>query len=150
MRPFQELCRTAEQLSAEEYAGIVVEKSAKILPALHALTGNAVDATSIFASFLIASVYADGKLDETEYAALLPVLRLCFGDEFDYDAAKAVVREFSPEGKEMKKLVDEMVDFLGMLSDELKDDIVILSLLVCAIDGKVSLREKLYIKQLMR
>ena len=42
-----------------------------------------------------------------------------------------------------------MVDILGLLSDELKDDIVIICLMICAIDGKVSLKEKKWIKQLI-
>ena len=99
---------------------------------------------------MIASVYADGKLDESEYLLLMPALKLFFGDDFDYGSAKALVKAFRPEGRELKKVVDDMVDLLGGLSDELKEDIITVCLLICAVDGKISLREKKYIKQLIR
>ena len=43
-----------------------------------------------------------------------------------------------------------MVDILGELDDELKDDIVIVCMMICAIDGKISLKEKNWIKQLIK
>ena len=56
----------------------------------------------------------------------------------------------APEQRELKKSVDEMVDVLGLLSDDLKDDIITVCLLICAVDGKVSLRERNWIKQLIK
>ncbi len=150
MKPFRELCKIVEQLSPEEYTAIVTEKTAKIMPALHAVTNDFDSALGMFAAFIMASVYSDGKLDEAEYELLLPVMKPLFGEDFDYASAKAVVKAFKPEGRELKMLVDRLVDLLGLLSDDLKDDIVILCLLVCAIDGKVTAKEKNYIKQLIR
>ena len=43
-----------------------------------------------------------------------------------------------------------MVDILGMVSVELKTDIILVCLMVCAIDGHVSRKEKKWIKQLIR
>lgn len=54
------------------------------------------------------------------------------------------------EQREMKKVVDEMVDVLGILSDDLKNDIVLVCMLICAVDGKISLKEKSWIKQLLK
>ncbi len=150
MKPFNELCKIAEQLNSDEYTAIVIEKTSNIMPALRAVTDDPDSALEMLAAFIMASVYADGKLDEAEYELLLPVMKPLFGDDFDYESAKAVVKAFKPEGKELKQLVDRLVDLLGLLSDELKDDIVILCLLICAIDGKVTTKEKNYIKQLIR
>lgn len=150
MKEFNELCKMAENLNLGQYAEVLTEKTATILPALYELTGSGEEAAKTFASFLIASVYADGKLDESEYLLMMPALKLFFGSDFDFEDAKALVKYMKPEGKELKKLVDEMVDMLGLVSDELKNDIVLVSLLICAIDGKVTAREKRYIKQLIR
>lgn len=149
MKSFNELCKFAENLNPVEYAAIITEKSIKILPALNAVTGNVTDTAGLFASFLMASIYADGKLDEAEYELMLPMLKLLFGSEFDYDAAKALARTFRPEGREIGKAVNEIVGILGKVDEELKSDIILVCLLICAIDGKITLREKNYIKQLM-
>lgn len=150
MNDFNKICKLVESLDPLEYATVITAKTVKIMPALCELSNDKIDAVGTFASFLIASVYADGKLDESEYLLMLPMLKLCFGADFDYDSAKALVKAFKPEGKELKNLVDEIVDILGEVSPELKDDIITVCLLVCAIDGKISLKEKNYIKQLIR
>lgn len=150
MNEFNKLCKEVENLNPLDYAAIIVEKTAKIMPALRILTDDPAESVGVFASFLIASVYADGKLDEAEYLLILPALKLCFGEDFDYESAKAVVKAFKPEGKELKKVVDGVVDLLGMISEDLKDDVIILCLLICAIDGKITLKEKNFIKQLIR
>jgi len=150
MSDFNKLCKEVESLNPLEYAGIITAKTAKILPALHALSDDESDGITLLASFMIASVYADGKLDEAEYLLMLPMLKLFFGDDFDYETAKATVKAFRPEGREMKRTVNAVVDMLGMISEDLKDDIIIVCLLICAVDGKISLKEKQYIKQLIR
>ena len=45
--------------------------------------------------------------------------------------------------------MDLMVDMLGLVSPELKEDIVVLCLLVCAVDGKVSRKERKWIEKLV-
>lgn len=150
MNEFNQICKLVESLDPIEYATVVAAKTAKIIPALREYSDDKLDRVGMFAAFLMASVYADGKLDEAEYLMIMPMLKLCFGEDFDYDAAKALVKAFKPEGKELKAIVNCLVDIIGLFDDELKDDIITLSLLVCAIDGKISLREKKYIKQLIR
>ena len=150
MNEFNKICKLVESLDPVEYGTVVTAKTAKIIPALHQYSDDTADCVGMFASFLIASVYADGKLDESEYLLMMPMLKICFGADFDYEAAKALVQAFKPEGKEIKKIVNCLVDVIGQFDDELKDDIITLSLLVCAVDGKISLKEKRYIKQLIR
>lgn len=114
------------------------------------ITQDGETGVEIFASFIFGAIAADGRLSETEYAVLSPLLHAFFGDELDYETCKKAFRQMRPEQKELKKTVDEMVDVLGLLSDDLKDDIITACLLICAVDGKVSLREKNWIKQLMK
>lgn len=150
MKNFNELCATVEELDPLEYGITIAAKTAKIKHALDELTEDPEQSEAMLAAFLIASVYADGKLDESEYLLMMPALKLFFGEDFDYDSAKALVKEFKPEGKELKRIVDYVVDLLGEVSEDLKNDIIIVCLLICAIDGKVTTKEKNYIKQLIR
>ena len=150
MNDFNKICKIVEELNPLEYTAVATAKALKIIPALKEISDDDFDGVEMFATFLIASVYADGKLDEAEYLLMMPMLKLCFGPDFDYEGAKRLVRAFRPEGRELKKVVDDFVDKIGEFDEELKDDIISLSLLICAIDGKITLKEKNYIRQLIR
>ncbi len=149
MNEFKQICREAEALDPVEYGAILAEKTAKIMPALHALTRDPAESAMMLAAFMIGSVYADGKLDEAEYELMKPMLEAFFGQEVNFEQAKKVVKAFSPEGKELKRVVDYVVDLLGELDEELKADIITVCLLICAIDGKISKKEEKYIRQLI-
>lgn len=149
MREFDELCKTVENMDVLSYSAVLAEKSLEILPALKEITEDDIDAISIFATFIIGSVVADGKIKEEEYLLLYPMLHVFFGDTVNYEDCKKIAREFRKEGKELKKYLDYIIDIFGLISDELKEDIIIVCLLICAIDGKISIKEKSWIKQLM-
>lgn len=53
------------------------------------------------------------------------------------------------ENKELKNVTAKMIDILALLSDDLKNDIVIICMMICAIDGKISSKEKKWIMQLI-
>ncbi|MBO4357705.1 MAG: TerB family tellurite resistance protein, partial [Candidatus Methanomethylophilaceae archaeon] len=53
------------------------------------------------------------------------------------------------DAKDDRVIIDYMVDILGEVSPELKADIIIITMLVCAVDGKISYKEKKWIKQLL-
>lgn len=150
MKDFNELCRSVEELSPLEYAAVLGRTSLKIMPAIRAFSEDGRTCAEVLAAFVIASVYADGKLDESEYLLMAPLLKAFFGEDFDFEDAKKLAKEGRKEGRAVKKEVDYLVDFLGTLSEELKGDIIFACLLMCAVDGKVSLKEKSYIRQLMR
>ena len=150
MKDFNELCKAVEELDPLEYAAVLGKYSLRILPVIRAFSEDGLDCAETFASFLIASVYADGKLDDTEYAVMSPLLHAFFGEDFDFESAKKLMKLFRREGKEIKKEVNYLVDFLGTVSEDLKSDIIFVCLLICAVDGKISLKEKAYIKQLIR
>lgn len=150
MKDFNELCRSVEELSPLEYAAVLGRTSLKIMPAIRAFSEDGRTCAEVLSAFVIASVYADGKLDESEYLLMAPLLKAFFGEDFDFEDAKKLAKEWRKEGRAVKKEVDYLVDFLGTLSEELKGDIIFACLLMCAVDGKVSLKEKAYIRQLMR
>ena len=150
MSEFDRLCKEFENIEYEEYALLLREKSMKVLPALSVITQNGLSGIEIFGSFITAAVVADGKLAEEEYNLLYPMLTMFFGENLDYEGCKKAVSEMAQENKELKKLTNEMVDVLGILSKDLKEDIIIICMIICAVDGKISLREKLWIKQLIK
>lgn len=149
MKEFDRICKEFEQLDVKNYASILTEKSRKIVPALAELSHDGITGVTVFATFILGAIAADGKLSEEEYLLCYPLIRVFFGNEIDYDDAKRVMKKLKTEREQLKKDVDDMVDLLGELSDELKDDIVIVCMMICAIDGKISPKEKKWIKQLI-
>lgn len=150
MREFNLICKEFEQLDSLSYGVILAKKSAKILPALKNITKDGLTGAAIYSTFILGAIVADGRISEEEYALCYPLLRSFFGEEIDYNDVKKAVKLLKTESKELKRNVDEMVDILGELDDELKDDIVIVCMMICAIDGKISLKEKNWIKQLIK
>ncbi len=150
MREFDRLCKEFEEMDSFSYSVILTEKSAKVIPALSVVMDDGLSGVAIFAMFVMAAIAADGRLSEEEYALCYPLLHAFFGDEIDYEKTKSVVKQFKREGKELKKVANEMVDIFGQLSEDLKDDIIIICMMICAVDGKISLKEKNWIKKLIK
>ena len=150
MKGFNELCKEFEEMDVVTYSDILVEKSATILPALEVITQDGLTGTSIFLDFIMGAIAADGRLSEEEYLLVEPMLKSFFGDAIDYESCKKIFKASKKENKALKSDVDEMVDMLGLLSDDLKADIIIVCMLICAIDGKISLKEKNWIKKLIK
>ena len=150
MKEFNKLCKEFEEMDAGTYNTVLDELSARIIPALELITADGIKGELIFARFLMGAIVSDGKLSASEYLFMEPMLKRFFGSTVDFDYCKTLIKENRTMGKELKNEVDYMVDVLGMLSDDLKNDIITVCLMVCAVDGKVSLREKRWIKQLIR
>ncbi len=149
MRRFYEICKEVEKMDVLTYSTVLAEKSLKILPVLNEITEDEIEATTIFATFIMGSIVADGKIQEEEYILLYPMLYTFFGDSVDYEDCKEIAKEFKQEGKELKQYIDYIVDIFGLISDELKEDIITVCLLICAIDGNISAKEKNWIRQLI-
>lgn len=149
MKEFNRLCKEFEEMDAGKYGVILDELASRIIPALAVITNDGLRGELIFARFLMGAVVSDGKLSENEYMFMEPTLRRFFGDSVDFEYVKTLIKENKTAGKELKNEVDCMVDTLGLLSEDLKNDIVTVCLMVCAVDGKVSMKEKRWIKQLI-
>lgn len=149
MKDINELCQEIEQLEKENYLSILKLYSDKVIPELRELSADDFDCKQNFEMFILACLYADGRLQEEEFTYLSPLLYSFFGEIKDYKTAKRFFKDCKEEGSELKLLVEEFVDFIGGLNPRLKEDIVYVCLLICAVDGKVSLEEKKFIKQLI-
>ena len=151
MFEFNKLCRAFEQMDPQTYNAVIAEKSVAIIAALTAITKDGMDGMKIYTNFILCSIAADGKLDEAEYQILKPAFEALAGKEVPYEDAVAIFNEAGLNRPgEYKKVVDEMVDILGMISLDLKRDIIIVCMMICAVDGKISRKEKKWIKQLIR
>lgn len=150
MKSFDQLCKEFETLDPISYGVILTEKSMRVLPALAEISADGLTGSAIFSTFVLGAVAADGKLTEEEYALTEPLFKLFFGENVRFEDCRAVIRAMRRESKELKKAVDEMVDLFGLISEDLKAEIILVCMMICAIDGKISLAEKLWIKQLIK
>ena len=148
MFEFKKICNEFEKLTIIERGVILTEKSVKILSKLKALNNEKVDPLIAYATFVLGSIMADGKVNEQEYILIYPSLLKVFGDRFDFNSIKKALEKDYDGKKLIKDYVKEFTDIIDKEDEELLDDIVILTLCIVSIDGKVSLREKKYIKRL--
>lgn len=150
MSDFDNLCKQLEEMDPETFVQIFNQKSVDVLNALMGLSADGKDGVTAYMQFILASVAADGKLTEEEFVLLKPMFDRTAEKSVTYEEGVAIFKEWGLDQPEaMKTVVDTMVDIIGLVDEDLKDDIVLLCLLVCAIDGEVSQEEKDWIKQLV-
>ena len=149
MATFSELCKKLEELDSETFNAVFNKKSTDVLTGLTALSdGNA--AINAYLHFILASVAADGVLDESEFRLLKPMFDNMDGQDVSYERAKEMFSEMGlDQPGAYQEVVDTMLDIIGEVSEEMKDDIVMLCLMTCAVDGTISDKEKAWIKQLV-
>lgn len=146
MFEFKKVCDSFEKLSAVERGLLIAEKSATVLAKLRGLSIVGIDPVGVLAGFMIGSVAADGKINEEEYLLIYPALVKTFGDDFNF----ATIKESFRRDKDVKRLIadytEKMLSIFSFLDEELKWDVVTLCLCVTSIDGRITLREKRYIR----
>ena len=150
MSDFDMLCKQLEEMDPETFVQIFNQKSVNVISALADLTADGKDGVTAYMQSILASVAADGKLSEEEYVLLKPMFDRAAKKDTTYEEGKQLFQEMGlDDPAAYKDIVDTMVDIIGLVDEDLKDDIVLLCLLVCAIDGEVSDEEKDWIRQLV-
>ena len=149
MTEFDDLCREAEDIDFETRCAILKGKSQEILPLLSEKSEDGESGADILSTFLFSAMAADGRLSEEEYDLLYPLLSSFLGDKINYTDAKKAVGAMRKENREMKKISEDMVGVLAEFSEDLRREIVLVIMMICAADGKISLSEKLWIKKLL-
>ena len=149
MSDFDTLCKQLEQMDSATFADIFSEKSDDVISALVALTADGKDGVTAYLQFILASVAADGVLSKPEYLLLKPMFDRMADKDTTYEEAVEIFNGLGLDKPEAyKDIIDTMVDIIGLVDEDMKDDIVLLCLLVCAIDGEVTKEEKDWIRQL--
>ena len=149
MSEFDELCREAEDIDFETRCAILKGKSQEILPLLSEKSEDGESGADILSTFLFSAMAADGRLSEEEYDLLYPLLSSFLGEKINYTDAKKAVGAMRKENREMKKISEDMIGILAEFSEDLRREIVLLIMMICAADGKISLSEKMWIKKLL-
>lgn len=149
MFEFNKVMKDYESLNAIERGLMLTGKSVSILAKLSALDIDGIDPVETLASFIIGSVVADGKLHEKEYLLIYPALVKVFGSDFDYESIKKEFEADKDGRKDIAGYTTDLLRVLGTVDETLYEDVIILCLCVVTIDGKVSLREKNYVKRLI-
>ena len=149
MTEFDELCKEAEDIDFETRCAILRGKSDELLPLLSAKSEVGESGADILSLFLLSAMTADGRLTEEEYKLLHPLLESFLGENINYNDAKKAVSSMRKENREMKKISEEMVSVLAEFSEDLRKEIVLVIMMICAADGKISLLERSWIKRLL-
>ena len=136
-------------MDSEKYAQIFSDISDDVIMELTALTADGKDGITAYMQFVLASVAADGVLSKPEFTLLKPWFDRMTDKDTTYEEAVEIFNGLGLDEPDVyKDIIDTMVDIIGLVSEEIKDDIVLLCLLVCAIDGEITDKEKDWIKQL--
>lgn len=137
-----------EKLSAVERRHLLEEKSIAVLEELHSLRIPGLAPEDILAGFMIGSVVADGKIKESEYLLIYPALVRTFGADYDFITVKRSFLKNRDGMKIIETYTDQMLTILRFSDENLKQDVITLCLCVMSVDGKISLKEKRYLRTL--
>ena len=130
MFEYIEKCKKFEKLSTFDRFALLANKSLIVTNNLSKLGFNVNESLSLIATFILGSIVSDGEVNEKEYLLMYPALLRTFGDNFDFDSIKEA---FKNDFKTRK---------------ELKEDIIDICFAIVTIDGKLSLKERIYMRKL--
>ena len=108
------------------------------------------DPVKTLVTFIIGSVVSDNSINEKDYLYIYPSLVKAFGNDFDFISAKQAIGLAKDIKKEITKYTKEMISIISVCDEALAADIISLCLLITSVDGKISLKEKRYIRQLCK
>lgn len=150
MFEFQKLCNEVENLNPAERAALIGEKSLKVIKGLRELDIEGLDPVLTLASFVVGSAVSDGVISEKGYLFIYPSLEKAFGGECNLAEIKQNFKVSKNVQKAIEELTRELIGILAEADELLANDIIMLCLLVTSVDGKVTLKEKRYVKQLCK
>ena len=149
MFEFKKLCNELEALNPVERGVILAEKSVSVIKGLSGLE-IPLDPVKTLVTFIIGSVVSDSSINEKDYLYIYPSLVKAFGNDFDFISAKQAIGLAKDIKKEIMKYTKEMISIINVCDEALATDIISLCLLITSVDGKISLKEKRYIRQLCK
>lgn len=149
MFEFKKLCNELEKLNPIERGALLLERSVSVVRGLRALD-LPIDPVATLVAFITGSAVSDGAFDEKDYLYIYPSLVKAFGKDVDLMSAKQVLQT----AKDIKKVIAEdaeaLMSVIAACDESLAREVIELCLLVTSVDGKISLKEKRYIRKLCR
>lgn len=149
MFEFRKLCNELEKLNPIERGALLADKSVTVVRKLHALD-LPFDPVKTLVAFIIGSAVSDETFNEKDYLYIYPSLVQAFGSDFDFVTAKQALQLAKDVKKELEKDTQELLGVLAVCDQDLATDIIALCLLVTSVDGKISVKEKRYIRKLCK
>ncbi|MCR5061255.1 MAG: hypothetical protein K6A80_09560 [Saccharofermentans sp.] len=140
MFEFEKLCHQYEDLTYEQRRDELEQLSQRIVPALMLLP-NGLEAFKILVR---AACAADGELQGSEYTLVASATGLDIG----YENAENLVKNTNP--KALRELADIIVDVFGGLDISIKADMVSFMLCIVSADNRITLKESMFIKKLLK
>lgn len=150
MFEFQKLCSEVEKLTPADRGLLVADKALTVVRGLKALDIPGLDAVGTLLGFIVGSAVSDGTWIEKDYRRIYPVLVELFGDTYSVPNVKRALRASKDIKKDIKEYTKQVHSIITSVDEQLGADVVMLCLLVVSADGKVSLKERNYIRQLCR
>ncbi len=148
MFEFQKLCNEVEALDPAHRAALIAEKAVSVIAGVHALGIDGIDPVETLAAFVIGSVVSDGVVSEKDLLGIEPSLVKAFGEACDLYGIEHSFKVSKDVKKEIANYTQAVHSIVWAADEQLAADIVLLCLLLTSVDGKVSLKEKRYVKQL--
>lgn len=148
MFEYIEKCKKFEKLSTFDRFALLANKSFIITNKLSELGLNVNDSLSLIATFILGSIVSDGEVNEKEFLLMYPALLRTFGDNFDFDSIKEAFQNDFKTRNELKNYLKDILSLLNSVSNELKEDIIDICFAIVTIDGKLSLKERIYMRKL--
>lgn len=149
MFEFNKLCNELEKLNPVERGVMLAEKSVTVVKGLQELN-LPFNPVETLVTFIVGSAVSDGAFNEKDYLYIYPSLVKAFGSDFDFVSAKQALQFAKDIHKEISKYTKDLMSVINECDEELANDIISLCLLVTSIDGKISLKEKRYIRKLCK
>lgn len=149
MTDFEILCKQFESLDPASYSSVFEEKSIRVVKALEEISEEGETSLDVFKLFVIEAVTSDGKLEKEEFELIRPALETMTGKDLHYKDVKARFEERKKENEDDRHVIQQMRDILNKVDDDLKNDIILVIMMICAVDGEISFKEKLWIKEVV-
>ena len=150
MLEFKKMCHEIEALTPEERISLLVERSLVVVKRLHELNIEGIDPVDTLVSFLVGSVVADGSISEKDYLRIYPSLEKAFGEFCNLASIKTKYKVSKDTRKEITKYAQELLNIISEADEELCYDILTICLLVTSTDGKITLKEQNYLRQICK
>lgn len=141
MFEFESMCKAFEDMSNGERKLYLQEQSIILV---NAFDKFGTDGVQMFLYFMAVACGADGKLSPEEYSLLQEVAPF----QLKYSEAETLVKQFS--SKQQKEKATWISELVGEFSEEIQDVIIRFCLCFCSADNKVNLRERNFIKSLIK
>ena len=149
MKSLNELCNEVEALDPITYDRIFQEKSIEVVSKLLKIKSSEEEVLQDLYIIILASTMADGKVTMEEYLPSQKLFKSFFGETITFEKINKYLKSMKKETNELKDLADKIVDGYGELDSGLKTDICFICLLICAVDGDISIKERKWLKKLL-